>query len=360
MSWQPPRVVQRRPKRTASGRCPQRDSNPRYSLERAVTWAASRWGPRKESTGCLLDAGVEVEVDPSEALGGYTDRAGRQTGPRAAPEGLHCVASAPQPDRVPAGGARLDLSRQAAVLPELEDNPDRRLLARFDPAHRLRRPAHDDAVEARLEASPSGRSGNYGGERQCGEREGHDAHDRGQCSARAVKVAADSHSTRGIVMRGTLPRGVHTLRLCGVGAVLAVAFAAVGASQADSATARSGPEFSEAVAFDTSKPLRELAKTAKAAPRQKAPQAVPERGPIVADAGFAGDAAVQAEVAPLAIGAPIANFEGLSNQDNFNIFGGRVNPPDPVGDVGPNHYVEMVNLMYGVYSKTGRPAARAG
>ena len=25
--------------------CPQRDSNPRYSLERAVTWAASRWGP---------------------------------------------------------------------------------------------------------------------------------------------------------------------------------------------------------------------------------------------------------------------------------------------------------------------------
>ena len=75
----------------------------------------------------------------------------------------------------------------------------------------------------------------------------------------------------------------------------------------------------------------------------------------VADEGFAGDAAVQAEVAPLAIGAPIANFEGLGNQDNFNIFGFRVNPPDPVGDVGPNHYVEMVNLAYGVYSKTGVP-----
>src|SRR5436190_153157 len=26
--------------------CPQRDSNPRYSLERAVTLTASRWGPR--------------------------------------------------------------------------------------------------------------------------------------------------------------------------------------------------------------------------------------------------------------------------------------------------------------------------
>src|SRR3954452_151109 len=28
----------------ARGRCPQRDSNPRCGLERAVTWTASRWG----------------------------------------------------------------------------------------------------------------------------------------------------------------------------------------------------------------------------------------------------------------------------------------------------------------------------
>jgi cytochrome d ubiquinol oxidase subunit II len=28
-----------------SASCPQRDSNPRYGLERAATWAASRWGP---------------------------------------------------------------------------------------------------------------------------------------------------------------------------------------------------------------------------------------------------------------------------------------------------------------------------
>ena len=31
--------------------CPQRDSNPRYSLERAVTWAASRWGPARQCRG---------------------------------------------------------------------------------------------------------------------------------------------------------------------------------------------------------------------------------------------------------------------------------------------------------------------
>src|SRR3990172_5175386 len=37
----------------------------------------------------------------------------------------------------------------------------------------------------------------------------------------------------------------------------------------------------------------------------------------------------------------------------FNVFGFRVNPPDPVGDVGPNHYVEMINLVFAVYAKNG-------
>ena len=30
-----------------------------------------------------------------------------------------------------------------------------------------------------------------------------------------------------------------------------------------------------------------------------------------------------------------------------------MNPPDPVGDVGPHHYVEMVNLTFAVYDKSG-------
>ncbi len=110
--------------------------------------------------------------------------------------------------------------------------------------------------------------------------------------------------------------------------------------------------FSEAVAFDTSKALRDLAKTAKP-PKAKGLQ--PERGPAVADSGHSPDGAIQAAQVPQAqaIAAPLQNFEGLSNQDNFNLFGFRVNPPDPVGDVGPNHYVEMVNLAFAVYSKTG-------
>jgi hypothetical protein len=126
------------------------------------------------------------------------------------------------------------------------------------------------------------------------------------------------------------------------------------------------PQFSQAVAFDTSAPLRDLA--AKSAARRAAPQADPDgivdvrpdRGSQAADLGFSGDDARQAAPGQRAsqssltdISAPIANFEGISNVDNFNIFGFRVNPPDPVGDVGPRHYVEMVNLAYAVYDKQG-------
>jgi hypothetical protein len=49
----------------------------------------------------------------------------------------------------------------------------------------------------------------------------------------------------------------------------------------------------------------------------------------------------------------LLTFEGLSNLDNFNVFGFRVNPPDPNGEVGPNHYVEIINLVFGVYDKAG-------
>ena len=56
---------------------------------------------------------------------------------------------------------------------------------------------------------------------------------------------------------------------------------------------------------------------------------------------------------PQTIGAPLTTFEGLSNQDNFNVFEFRVNPPDPVGDVGRAHYVEMVNLVFAVYDRAG-------
>jgi len=59
------------------------------------------------------------------------------------------------------------------------------------------------------------------------------------------------------------------------------------------------------------------------------------------DNGFSGDGVAAAAptfksmtAQALSIPVPVANFEGISNQDNFNLFGFRVNPPDPMGDVG--------------------------
>ena len=46
---------------------------------------------------------------------------------------------------------------------------------------------------------------------------------------------------------------------------------------------------------------------------------------------------------------PIINFNGLNNSNNS----GRVTPPDPAGDVGPNHYVQAVNCMLQMFTKTG-------
>ncbi len=111
--------------------------------------------------------------------------------------------------------------------------------------------------------------------------------------------------------------------------------------------------FSNAVAFDVSPTLREMAATRRLTPQPGDLKEIrPDRGPIVQDQGFSGDGALQSANSP-AIPAPLVSFDGLSNQDNFNIFGFRVNPPDPNGEVGPNHYVEIINLVFAVYSKTG-------
>ena len=150
------------------------------------------------------------------------------------------------------------------------------------------------------------------------------------------------------------------LSLALVLALLITAVVAVSVSAAPEA-ARGGPspKFSTAVAFDLSPALRDMASAQRASSLsiEEEQEVRPDRGPVVEDQGFAGDGAVQ-EVstqlqAALAIPAPLLTFEGLSNQDNFNTFGFRVNPPDPNGDVGPNHYVEMINLVFAVYSKTG-------
>ncbi len=112
-------------------------------------------------------------------------------------------------------------------------------------------------------------------------------------------------------------------------------------------------KFSNAVAFDISPTLRDMAAHRTPPDISEEEEIRPERGTTVTDQGFSGDGAIQNSTQPAAISSTLRNFEGVRNEDNFNVFGFRVNPPDPVGDVGPNHYVEMVNLLFAVYDKQG-------
>ena len=157
------------------------------------------------------------------------------------------------------------------------------------------------------------------------------------------------------ILRGTRRRS----RLLGL-AVLTTAIAAaicVGAtSKSSAATAPAGvvqgPTVVWDAAHDLSPPLREMA-AGRIAPDADNPGDEEDEGPLAEGVGYSPDGALQSALPAATIPSTLANFEGLSNQDNFNIFGFRVNPPDPNGDVGPNNYVEMINLVFGVYDKSG-------
>lgn len=59
------------------------------------------------------------------------------------------------------------------------------------------------------------------------------------------------------------------------------------------------------------------------------------------------------KITTLATPTPSLVYEGLTNIDNYNTIGFTVLPPDTEGDVSPNYYVEMINLILAVYAKDG-------
>jgi len=66
-----------------------------------------------------------------------------------------------------------------------------------------------------------------------------------------------------------------------------------------------------------------------------------------------GDAALQNALMGGHMPVALQNFDGLSNADNQAALGLTLAPPDTNGDVGPDHYIQIVNLVFAVYSKTG-------
>lgn len=124
-----------------------------------------------------------------------------------------------------------------------------------------------------------------------------------------------------------------------------------GAGPSASGLLVSKPKVARALAYAKSRPLRELPRLDPNRPFSTDPG---ERGEGPAgDNRHSRDGALQTAVTVESMPVPLFTFEGPSNQDNFNTFSFRVNPPDPVGDVGQDQYVAMVNLVFSVYSKTG-------
>src|SRR6185312_8132238 len=116
------------------------------------------------------------------------------------------------------------------------------------------------------------------------------------------------------------------------------------------------PKIRVEVAHDLSAPLRSIAGRKSVSYYKPDASGVVEIGkediPVAPNVPSLPDGARQKTLPRQGVlPGPIANFEGLSNQDNFNVLGTRVNPPDPNGAVGPNHYVQMINLVFGVFDR---------
>ncbi|MGB4802595.1 MAG: hypothetical protein WBV59_08050 [Anaerolineae bacterium] len=103
---------------------------------------------------------------------------------------------------------------------------------------------------------------------------------------------------------------------------------------------------STAVRFDISAPLRSI--TPLLPKPAEGFSEIPER-PTGLEGALGpqdADAALQTIYGPALIPTPIVSFDGPPNVSS-------VSPPDPNGDVGPNHVVVMSNLSFQVFNKTG-------
>ena len=87
---------------------------------------------------------------------------------------------------------------------------------------------------------------------------------------------------------------------------------------------------------------------------EKAPIRRPAKGVVPAADGALQAPTRDAVSAPSTVAELIGSFEGLSQTHNTALNGWEM-PPNPNGDVGPNHYVQAVNRLVRVFGKTGAP-----
>ena len=133
-------------------------------------------------------------------------------------------------------------------------------------------------------------------------------------------------------------------------------------TRSEGQTVRAGrPVVSRATAFAVSPELRSIAPVRSGNVLQEL--AVREIG--AASAGKVNDqvASHDADAAPAQFGptpmpTPALSFPGLENLDNGLIYELLFLPADMNGDVGPDHYFQIVNSLMRVYDKTGQPMSQ--
>ena len=131
----------------------------------------------------------------------------------------------------------------------------------------------------------------------------------------------------------------------------------MGAALAQSSTALERIE-----ARSENRPLQSLSVTAAQArtniPTQRGPREVPNfvgKGkPLPGTADPAITAATLQNSTGMSAATTVGGgFPGATNNDNGRLLGVLIAPPDTDGSVGPNHFVQMINLLTTIYDKNG-------
>jgi Secretion system C-terminal sorting domain len=114
----------------------------------------------------------------------------------------------------------------------------------------------------------------------------------------------------------------------------------------------SGPIVQYPVYFDVSPPLRDIVKNLPPKADNSWKDGIVKnhfnlrQKPSGQAPGGLSDPYLQTKNGLILTDTTIVNFDGNTNTQGFY-------PPDTYGDVGPNHYFQVVNCHYSIYSKTG-------
>ncbi len=115
----------------------------------------------------------------------------------------------------------------------------------------------------------------------------------------------------------------------------------------------SKPIIRKPVYFDVSPPLRDMVQIPASKVDQSWKQGVVKNGLNTYNPfrsknqnGWEADANIQKAFGQVLTDTTIQNFDGVGNISGYT-------PPDTDGDVGPNHYFQVINCSYAIYNKTG-------